>query len=107
LKKLKDDMVAGIGVQVYRVNDLSNQSNKFKVDMNAQQYMLSGCVVLHKDLNMVIVQGGGCGCVSHALLQDSTAYTLYIHAIGGRGLMSCSHKRKWDRLCGRFAGRWG
>ena len=26
--------------------------------MNAQQYMLSGCVVLHKDINMVIVQGG-------------------------------------------------
>ena len=63
MKKLKDDMVSGIGVQVYRVNDLSNQSNKFKVDMNAQQYMLAGCVVLHKDLNMVIVQGGGCGCV--------------------------------------------
>lgn len=58
LKKLKDDMASGIGVQVYRVNNLSNQSNKFKVDMNAQQYMLSGCVVLHKDINMVIVQGG-------------------------------------------------
>ncbi|XP_065884672.1 U4/U6 small nuclear ribonucleoprotein Prp3-like [Dysidea avara] len=58
LKKLKDDMVSGIGIQVYRVNDLSNQSNKFKVDMNAQQHMLAGCVVLHKDLNMVIVQGG-------------------------------------------------
>ena len=58
LKKLKDDMATGIGVQVYRVNNLSNQSNKFKVDMNAQQYMLTGCVVLHKDINMVIVQGG-------------------------------------------------
>ena len=57
-------MVSGIGIQVYRVNDLSNQSNKFKVDMNAQQHMLAGCVVLHKDLNMVIVQGGGCGYIT-------------------------------------------
>ena len=61
LKKLRDDMASGIGVQVYRVNNLSNQSNKFKVDMNAQQYMLNGCVVLHKDINMVIVQGGRWG----------------------------------------------
>ena len=56
-------MSSGIGVQVYRVNNLSNQSNKFKVDMNAQQYMLNGCVVLHKDINMVIVQGGRWGYV--------------------------------------------
>ena len=64
-------MGQGIGVQVYRVNNLSNQSNKFKVDMNAQQYMLSGCVVLHKDINMVIVQGGG------SWLQHIYTHTLY------------------------------
>ena len=42
----------------HRVRDLSNPSHKFKVDMNAQQYHLTGCTVLFKDVNLVVVEGG-------------------------------------------------
>ena len=45
---------------VYRVRDLSRPAIKFKVDMNAQQYHLTGCVLLYRDVNLVIVEGGRC-----------------------------------------------
>lgn len=45
---------------VYRVRDLSRPAIKFKVDMNAQQYHLTGCVLLYRDVNLVIVEGGVC-----------------------------------------------
>lgn len=66
VKKLKE--AAGVGVPganklpvhvaVYRVGDLSNLSKKFKVEMNAKQLYLTGIVVLHKDVNVVVVEGG-------------------------------------------------
>ncbi len=43
---------------VYRVRDVSNPANKFKVDMNAQQYHLTGCMLLYQDVNIVAVEGG-------------------------------------------------
>ena len=51
-------MSCGVHVTVYRVRDLSNPKTKFKVDMNAQQYHLTGCVLLYKDVNLVILEGG-------------------------------------------------
>ncbi len=41
-----------------RVHDLSKPAIKFKVDMNAQQLHLTGCVMLFPDVNLVIVEGG-------------------------------------------------
>ena len=58
LKKLKEDLSCGVHVTVYRVHDLSNQAIKFKVDMNAQQYHLTGCVLLFHNVNLVVVEGG-------------------------------------------------
>ena len=58
LRKLKEDLSCGIHVTVYRVRDMSNPANKFKVDMNAQQYHLTGCALLYQDVNIVIVEGG-------------------------------------------------
>ena len=43
---------------VFRVRDMSNPANKFKVDMNAQQYHLTGCTLLYQDVNIVVVEGG-------------------------------------------------
>ena len=43
---------------MYRVRDLTNHSIKFKVDMNAQQLHLTGCVLLYRDINLVVVEGG-------------------------------------------------
>lgn len=46
--------------RIRRVSDLSNPQHRFKVDVNAQQYHLTGGVVLCKedDINVVIVEGG-------------------------------------------------
>ena len=43
---------------MFRITDLSNQSIKFKVDTNAQQLHLTGCLLLNKELNLVVVEGG-------------------------------------------------
>jgi U4/U6 small nuclear ribonucleoprotein PRP3 len=47
-------------VLLKRVPDLSNPQHRFKVDVNAQQYHLTGGVLICKDsnLNMVVVEGG-------------------------------------------------
>ncbi|XP_018024817.1 U4/U6 small nuclear ribonucleoprotein Prp3 isoform X2 [Hyalella azteca] len=58
LAKLKEDTSTGVHVSVYRVTDLSNGSHKFKVETNAKQLFLTGAVVLFKDVNVVVVEGG-------------------------------------------------
>ena len=60
LKKLKEDLSCGIHVIVFKVRDMSNPANKFKVDMNAQQFHLTGCTLLYQDVNIVVVEGGEC-----------------------------------------------
>ena len=41
-----------------RVTDLSNPAKKFKVETNANQLFMTGAVVLYKDINVVVVEGG-------------------------------------------------
>jgi len=43
---------------VDRVLNLSNPAKKFKVEMNANQLFMTGIVVLHKDCNVLVVEGG-------------------------------------------------
>ena len=58
MRKLKEDTSLGVHVSVFRVNDLTNQSKKFKVETNAKQLFMTGCVVLFKDCNVIVVEGG-------------------------------------------------
>lgn len=58
IRKIKDDTSLGFHVSVYRVRDLSNPAIKFKVETNANQLFMTGIVVLHKDCNIVVVEGG-------------------------------------------------
>ncbi|CAG0891232.1 unnamed protein product [Cyprideis torosa] len=58
LAKLQEDTSSGVNVSVYRVRDLTNPAQKFKVETNAKQLVMTGCVVLHGDLNLVVVEGG-------------------------------------------------
>lgn len=58
VKKLKEDTSLGVNVTVYRVLNLSNPSKKFKVEMNAKQLFMTGCVVLYRNINIVVVEGG-------------------------------------------------
>ncbi|KAK3742737.1 hypothetical protein QZH41_018948 [Actinostola sp. cb2023] len=58
IKKIKEDTALGVHVAVFRVDDMHDEQKKYKVDINAQQYYLTGCVVLYRELNLVIVEGG-------------------------------------------------
>lgn len=58
IRKLKEDTSLGVHVAVFRVTELKNPQRKYKVDINAQQLFLTGCAVLYKDVNLVIVEGG-------------------------------------------------
>uniref|UniRef100_H3CRJ8 U4/U6 small nuclear ribonucleoprotein Prp3 n=1 Tax=Tetraodon nigroviridis TaxID=99883 RepID=H3CRJ8_TETNG len=58
VKKLKEDLSDGVHIAVYRIRNLQNPAKKFKVEANANQLYLTGTVVLHKDVNLVVVEGG-------------------------------------------------
>ncbi|XP_068998805.1 U4/U6 small nuclear ribonucleoprotein Prp3 [Embiotoca jacksoni] len=58
VKKLKEDITDGVYIAVYRIRNLQNPAKKFKVEANANQLYLTGTVVLHKDVNLVVVEGG-------------------------------------------------
>ena len=57
-RKLKEDTSCGVQISVYRVKSLSNPSKKFKVETNAKQLYMTGCMVLYEDVNVVVVEGG-------------------------------------------------
>ena len=40
------------------MHTLSDPAKRFKVETNANQLFLTGIVVLHKDCNVVVVEGG-------------------------------------------------
>ncbi|KAG7474423.1 hypothetical protein JOB18_008379 [Solea senegalensis] len=58
IKKIKEDITDGVHIAVYRIRNLQNPAKKFKVEANANQLYLTGTVVLHKDVNLVVVEGG-------------------------------------------------
>ncbi len=58
IDKIKEDTTLGVKVSVYRVRDLHNPAKKFKVETNAKQLYMTGIVILHKDCNVVVVEGG-------------------------------------------------
>eukprot|EP01041_Mallomonas_annulata_P005310 gene5310-10621_t len=59
-KKLHEDTSRQVVVAVFRVKDFSNLKHRFKVDVNAQQYNLSGIVLLcsGSTTNLIVVEGG-------------------------------------------------
>ncbi|KAF9971766.1 hypothetical protein BGZ73_005173 [Actinomortierella ambigua] len=56
--KKEADVNKGIYCNVYRINDLSHPQKRFKVDTNAVQLGLTGMVIFHPVMNIVIVEGG-------------------------------------------------
>lgn len=45
-------------VHFFRIKDLSNPAKKYKIETNSKQLFMTGCVILCKDCNVVIVEGG-------------------------------------------------
>ncbi|XP_039256468.2 U4/U6 small nuclear ribonucleoprotein Prp3-like [Styela clava] len=58
MKKLKEDVSSGVHVAIYRVKSLRDPAKKFKIEANSNQLYMTGCVVLFKDINVVVVEGG-------------------------------------------------
>ena len=52
------DEAKGVKIAVFRVDNLSSGKHRYQVDINAKQNALTGIVVLHPNMNLVIVEGG-------------------------------------------------
>ncbi|XP_033100866.1 U4/U6 small nuclear ribonucleoprotein Prp3-like [Anneissia japonica] len=58
MNKIREDTSNGVNVSVYRVRELNCPSHKFKVEANCKQLLMTGLVVMFKDANVVVVEGG-------------------------------------------------
>ena len=58
IRKLKEDTSNAVHVAMYRVASLRDPAKKFKIEMNSKQLYMTGCTVMHPDINVVIVEGG-------------------------------------------------
>ena len=56
-KKLEQAQLLTVTVAVFRVRDLSTPQWRFKLNINAKQNHLTGCVLLYENINVVIVEG--------------------------------------------------
>ncbi|CAH2352069.1 U4/U6 small nuclear ribonucleoprotein Prp3p [[Candida] railenensis] len=57
-KKNLEDLSKGYFTTVYKIEDLSNTKNFYKLDINAKQLELMGICLLNPKFNLIIVQGG-------------------------------------------------
>ncbi|CAH9097443.1 unnamed protein product [Cuscuta europaea] len=59
-RKLFDDpnSLLETAVSVYKINNLSHPQTRFKVDVNAQENRLTGCLVISDGITVVVVEGG-------------------------------------------------
>ena len=58
VKKVREDTSLGVCVAVYRVLNLINPAKKFKVEANIKQLLMTGVIVLYRNVNVVVVEGG-------------------------------------------------
>ncbi|KAI9683376.1 MAG: hypothetical protein M1829_005448 [Trizodia sp. TS-e1964] len=54
----EQDASKGIFCSVYKIDNLSNGRQRFKISKNAEQNALTGICILHPKFNLVIVEGG-------------------------------------------------
>uniref|UniRef100_A0A0R3RHR3 U4/U6 small nuclear ribonucleoprotein Prp3 n=1 Tax=Elaeophora elaphi TaxID=1147741 RepID=A0A0R3RHR3_9BILA len=58
IRKIKEDTSLAVHMAVYKVKSLAHPAKKFKVEMNAKQLHMTGLILLHNNINLVIVEGG-------------------------------------------------
>lgn len=56
--KIEKDKEAGLQAAVFRITDMRNPQHRFKVDINARQWEMTGTLLLFSDCNVVVVEGG-------------------------------------------------
>lgn len=52
------DQAKGIKIAVFRIDNLSSGKHRFQIDINAKQNDLRGIVIMHPDMNLVVIEGG-------------------------------------------------
>lgn len=57
-QKIEKDKSAGLYASVYRISRLDSPHHRFKIDVNARQLEMTGALVLFRDCNVVVVEGG-------------------------------------------------
>lgn len=57
-QKTARDRSEGMRVNVYRITSVESAQLKFKIDINARQFGLTGTFIIHGGCNLVIVEGG-------------------------------------------------
>ncbi len=57
-KRATEDTTNGVHAAVYRVRLLDDAAKRFKIETNCKQLHMTGCVVLCKDINIIVVEGG-------------------------------------------------
>ncbi|KAL6070867.1 U4/U5/U6 small nuclear ribonucleoprotein prp3 [Balamuthia mandrillaris] len=57
-RKMQEDTSLCCHVALFKVNSLSDNKHRYKVDINAQENHLSGCAVIYRNCNLVVVEGG-------------------------------------------------
>ncbi|KAL5334659.1 pre-mRNA processing factor 3-domain-containing protein [Aspergillus crustosus] len=57
-RQQEQDAEKGLFMTVYRIDNLANGRNRFKISKNAEQNALTGVCVMHPKFNLVIVEGG-------------------------------------------------
>ncbi|VDK68612.1 unnamed protein product [Litomosoides sigmodontis] len=58
IRKIKEDTSLAVHMTVYKIKSLAHPAKKFKVEMNAKQLHMTGLILLHNNINLVIVEGG-------------------------------------------------
>ncbi|MFH4977112.1 hypothetical protein AB6A40_003821 [Gnathostoma spinigerum] len=57
-RKIKEDANQELHAAVYRVKSLTHPAKKFKLEMNAKELHMTGIILLHANVNLVVVEGG-------------------------------------------------
>jgi len=55
---LNEDTSHEVHIAIFKIKDLRNGKIRFKVTMTAEQFNLTGCILLLEDINIIIVEGG-------------------------------------------------
>ncbi|KAJ3023575.1 hypothetical protein HKX48_002448 [Thoreauomyces humboldtii] len=66
--KLQEDTSNLVQVAVFRISDLTHPQHRYKVNVNAEQYNLTGCAIVYSGMNLVVVEGGPKGIKAYKKL---------------------------------------
>eukprot|EP00186_Timspurckia_oligopyrenoides_P002396 CAMPEP_0182441732 /NCGR_PEP_ID=MMETSP1172-20130603/720_1 /TAXON_ID=708627 /ORGANISM="Timspurckia oligopyrenoides, Strain CCMP3278" /LENGTH=516 /DNA_ID=CAMNT_0024636215 /DNA_START=110 /DNA_END=1660 /DNA_ORIENTATION=- len=58
MQRVEQDIARGVNASIFYVSGEPNPKTRFKVQINAEQYHLSGCFLFYREFNVVVVEGG-------------------------------------------------